>query len=430
MEKRQKKYGSIFKTRIFGADSIAIVKAEANRFILTNNQYFAVSWPQSTKIILGSNLTYLEMVSKEVLRIVPPVGGGFRKVVKSCEYNGYYIPEGWNVLYQIGRTHADEFIYYQPDKNNHLPAIIERLLIMIRNINLNRKFTLVLSIVFIIGVLLSGVAFANILDRNAENEVAAQAQLLMQTMIAVRNYTSKQINPLLAPQLETSPQFIPQTVPNYSAIKVFENLQTDSQYKNFIYREATLNPTNLRDKADSFETKLIENLQKNSRLNELRDYRQIGNEKLYYIAKPLIVSEASCLRCHSTTNVAPKSLIATYGSKNGFGWKLNEIVGVQVIFVPSSQIKQAAWNAFKLVMIIVISAFGIAILITNILLKKVVIRPLKRIVNVANEVSTGNMEAEFEHSSNDEIGMLATAFNRMKISLAMAMDILQGRNKN
>ncbi|MGA9381450.1 MAG: cytochrome P450 [Phormidium sp.] len=325
MEKRQKQYGSIFKTRIFGADSIVIIGAEANRFILSNNQYFAISWPQSTKTLLGPNslslqegsqhqsrrkllsyafqpkalagylpgmekitheylqkwetignltwypelrnytydvastlligtesgsqislsklfkdwcdglftipiplpwtkfgralhcrkellaeiekivlrrqkqqnpgkdalslllqardeegngfslpelkdqvllllfaghetlnsalgtfcvslaqnpevreklraeirqvvgnhsltmehlkqMNYLEMVSKEVLRIVPPVGGGFRKVVKSCEFNGYSIPEGWSVFYQIGRTHADESIYYQPEK--------------------------------------------------------------------------------------------------------------------------------------------------------------------------------------------------------------------------------------------------------------------------------------------------------------------------
>ncbi|MFB2935458.1 cytochrome P450 [Aerosakkonemataceae cyanobacterium BLCC-F154] len=325
MEKRQKQHGSIFKTRIFGADSIVIIGAEANRFILSNNQYFAISWPQSTKVLLGpnslslqegsqhqsrrkllshafqpkalagylpgmekvtqeylqkwesiSNLTwypelrnytydiastlligtesgsqtslsklfkdwcdglftipiplpwtkfgralrcrkellaeiekivlrrqkqqepgkdalglmlqardeegngfslpelkdqvllllfaghetlnsalgtfclslaqnpevreklraeirqvvgndsltmehlkqmnYLEMVIKEVLRIVPPVGGGFRKVVKSCEFNGYSIPEGWGVLYQIARTHEDESVYSQPEK--------------------------------------------------------------------------------------------------------------------------------------------------------------------------------------------------------------------------------------------------------------------------------------------------------------------------
>lgn len=35
---------------------------------------------------------------------LPPVGGGFREVMKSCEFNGYFIPQGWSVLYQIART--------------------------------------------------------------------------------------------------------------------------------------------------------------------------------------------------------------------------------------------------------------------------------------------------------------------------------------
>lgn len=299
---------------------------------------------------------------------------------------------------------------------------------MLRNIDLNKKFTLVLTIVFMIGVLLSGVAFSALLNRNAENQVTSKAEVLMQTMIAVRTYTDKQLNPLLAARLETDPQFIPQTVPGYSAREVFENLRTNAQYTNLFYKEATLNPTNLRDKADTFETQLIETLRKNKSLNELRGYRQIGNENLYYIAKPLIIPEASCLRCHSTPEAAPNSLLATYGSKNGFGWKLNEIVGAQVMSVPASHIEQAAQRSFLLVMAVVLTAFTIAILITNILLKKAVIYPIKRIVKVANEVSTGNMEAEFEHGSNDEIGMLATAFNRMKISLSMAMDMLQHRN--
>jgi HAMP domain-containing protein len=299
---------------------------------------------------------------------------------------------------------------------------------MLRNIDLNKKFTLVLTIVFMIGVLLSGLALSAILNRNAENEVTTQAEMLMQTMIAVRSYTDKQVNPLLAARLDTDPQFIPQTVPGYSAREVFENLRTSNKYTSLFYKEATLNPTNLRDKADTFETKLIESLRKNKSLNELRGYRQIGNENLYYIAKPLIISEASCLVCHSTPEAAPKSLLATYGSKNGFGWKLNEIVGAQVMSVPASHIQQAAQRSFLIVMAVVLTAFAIAILITNILLKKAVVYPIKRIVNVANEVSTGNMEAEFEHSSNDEIGMLAIAFNRMKISLSMAMDMLQRRN--
>ncbi len=61
-------------------------------------------------------MTYLEMVLKEVLRLVAPVGGGFRKVVKTCEFNGYSIPEGWAALYQIADTHEDSSIYTNPEQ--------------------------------------------------------------------------------------------------------------------------------------------------------------------------------------------------------------------------------------------------------------------------------------------------------------------------
>jgi cytochrome P450 len=64
-------------------------------------------------------MTYLEQVLKEVLRIippVPPVGGGFRETIKPCEFNGYSIPQGWNALYQIITTHKDSRVYTQPER--------------------------------------------------------------------------------------------------------------------------------------------------------------------------------------------------------------------------------------------------------------------------------------------------------------------------
>ncbi len=51
-----------------------------------------------------------------------------------------------------------------------------------------------------------------------------------------------------------------------------------------------------------------------------------------------------------------------------------------------------------------------------------VVRPLKRITRIAEEVSTGHMDVESEQMlSNDEIGNLARAFRRMQLSLEMAM---------
>jgi retinoid hydroxylase len=61
-------------------------------------------------------MTYLDRVLKEVLRVVPPVGGGFREIVQHCEYQGYELPKGWQVLYQINSTHQDLSIYKDPNR--------------------------------------------------------------------------------------------------------------------------------------------------------------------------------------------------------------------------------------------------------------------------------------------------------------------------
>ncbi len=68
-------------------------------------------------------MTYLEQVLREVLRLIPPVGGGFRSVLKTCEIDGYQIPNGWNILYSIGQTHQDQAVYqnaaqFEPDHFN------------------------------------------------------------------------------------------------------------------------------------------------------------------------------------------------------------------------------------------------------------------------------------------------------------------------
>jgi HAMP domain-containing protein len=298
-----------------------------------------------------------------------------------------------------------------------------------KNLKLSRKFNLLLLAVFLSAVLLSGIAFSTILNRDAEGEVTAKAAVLLKTMLAVRDYTSTQVNPELAARLETDSEFLPQTVPGYSAREVFENLRKNPEYSDFFYKEAAPNPTNLRDKADPFETELVDRFRSNDKLREITGYRTSPAGDLYYIARPLAVSKESCLRCHSTPEAAPKSQLATYGNTSGFGWKLNEIVAAQIISVPASGVINTARQSFFVFMGIVAVAFALVILVINLLLRRAVIRPLNRMANVANQISMGNMNAEFEPGSSDEIGKLAIAFNRMKTSLAMAMNMLDKKQE-
>ncbi|NEO19014.1 MULTISPECIES: cytochrome P450 [unclassified Moorena] len=82
-------------------------------------QQFSASEPLTMEHL--KQMTYLEQVLKEVLRIIPPVSGIFRRVIQSFEFNGYLIPQGWTILCQITETHKNEEIYqyhqrFDPDR--------------------------------------------------------------------------------------------------------------------------------------------------------------------------------------------------------------------------------------------------------------------------------------------------------------------------
>nr|ANP24202.1 cytochrome P450 family 26 member 1 [Branchiostoma lanceolatum] len=61
-------------------------------------------------------LTYVGQVVKEVLRISPPIGGGFRTAQKTFELDGFQVPEGWTVTYSIRDTHESAENESSPEK--------------------------------------------------------------------------------------------------------------------------------------------------------------------------------------------------------------------------------------------------------------------------------------------------------------------------
>lgn len=297
-----------------------------------------------------------------------------------------------------------------------------------QNLKLANKFNILLLLVFLGSIIGGGIIFSNVLAQKAQDEVATQANIFLQSMDSVRNYTTDDIIPLLQNQLETSTQFIPQTVAAFSARQVFDNIRKNDRYQDFVYKEAALDPTNVRDKADNFETQIINQFSNNPADTEQSGFRDLPSGKAFYIARRLNFDNPTCLQCHSTPDKAPKSQLAIYGDKNGFGWELDKTLFAQMIYIPAEKVLQRANHSWWLTMAIEISIFAIIIIVINLLLRRAVIKPIMQISKLAQAVSTGKASSDFEQNSNDEIGILAASFNRMKSSLEIAMRLIAQKN--
>lgn len=284
------------------------------------------------------------------------------------------------------------------------------------------KFNLVFILVFVLGLAATGYISRDLLQRNAQQEVLDHARLLMEKALAVRSYTSGQIAPLLDTQMKYT--FLPQSVPAYSATEVLGTLQ--KKYPDYHYKEATLNPTNPRDRAVEWEVDIVNQFRNSQETKEFVGERDTPAGRSLYIARPIRISDPACLRCHSTVEAAPKPMIDKYGPANGFGWNLNEVIGAQVISVPMAVPLQRADRVFGVFMASLTAVFVVIGLALNLMLWKLVIQPVSRLSKIADSVSLGDMSApEFASGSRDEIGTLAESFSRMRKSLVQALKMLE-----
>jgi protein-histidine pros-kinase len=283
------------------------------------------------------------------------------------------------------------------------------------------KFNFILILVFALALVPAGLLANGLLQRSAREQVVENARIMMQTALATRTYTNKQIKPLLASRLEE--EFLPQTVPAYSATEIFNYIR--ESHPEYTYKEAALNPTNPRDRTVDWEADLVNAFRGDANLKEIVGERDSPLGRSLYLGRPIRITDPGCLTCHTTPESAPPSVVKAYGPTNGYGWKLDEVIGAQIVSVPMSVPVKTADIAFRTMMTALVGVFLVMLLILNALLWLVVIRPLRDLSAMADQVSTGNFEApEVKVAGSDEVAVLADSFNRMRISLTKALRML------
>lgn len=104
----------------------------------------------------------------------------------------------------------------------------------------------------------------------------------------------------------------------------------------------------------------------------------------------------------------------------------NKIGSVEVYF--SSEFVQEQFNQSMYKLIITALLLLIAVsLAAYVVLNRMILAPIARLTDIANKISIGNLDLEIPIESKDEIGVLADAFARMKVSMAFAIKQLRKR---
>src|ERR1044072_7346458 len=107
----------------------------------------------------------------------------------------------------------------------------------------------------------------------------------MKQALASRTYTKTKVNPLLETQLKYA--FLPQTVPAYAATEVFNEMR--KRHPDYGYKEATLNPTNPRDRASDWEAEPVQAFRQSPPNTELFGERDTPTGRALYLARPIDV---------------------------------------------------------------------------------------------------------------------------------------------
>lgn len=287
------------------------------------------------------------------------------------------------------------------------------------------KFNLIFVLVFGTGMAIAAWLANDFLQRDAHDQVIQQARLMMESTLATREYTSKQIKPLLLPREERERIFLPQTVPAYAATEAFKFIHT--QYPDYSYKEATLNPTNPSDRAVEWEADVVNTFRNHRDQKEFIGERPTPSGTSLFFARPIEIKDPGCLECHNTAAKAPIAVVRQYGRDNGFGWKMHEIIGAQIVSVPESVAVAMANKALKTLLLYLVAVAFVTLLVLDAVLVATVIRPVSKLSKMADEISQGKTNVqELPVKGRDEISVLAGSFNRMQRSLTRAMKLLEG----
>ncbi len=299
---------------------------------------------------------------------------------------------------------------------------------------MQNRLLLVTSVAFVVALLLAGSVFYRGEVARVEAELIAKAHLVMDLADTTRVYTNDEVFPITG----AGSTFHKPSVPSYASRRITEELLKRPEHAGYSIREAALAPINVDNRANAWEAGLIQRFTKEkpdggydlAALPSIVERKQVGETQVMALAEPIVMpAEPGCLRCHASREAAPPAMLAAYEGAAGFGWVPGDVVGVQVVTVPTEMAGEHARQRLISLLISLLAVFVLTFVVMQTMLSRLVLRPVRSTIDVALAASRGEPAPELPETPATELGELNAAVNRLRRSHDKALSLAHDQER-
>ncbi len=261
--------------------------------------------------------------------------------------------------------------------------------------------------------------------KNTQNTGSALVPLILMQLHSVESWqgSDHQKNALFAEELA----------------KEFQNERYDQRFINLLSRNPSRAPINQEelDVYNEFMNKRPSPSPKNELAGDGLQYRHAHEELMrdsrdaerqeYNYYQPVYATKELCFNCHRSQGKSGFNL----ESRNGGPFlEKGGLIGVVKVILPDSETERAInWNRAILLATAIITVF-FAMIAAYIIVRYIIVKPLRHLREVSDEVSRGQFDARADIQTGDEFEDLAKAFNKMLRHLVSTQEDLRQSNIN
>lgn len=277
------------------------------------------------------------------------------------------------------------------------------------------RFVLIMGFLGALAVGVIGYASYQFSLNNSLVEAKSKGEIIFSYILAANKFFNENQRPLIMELVEKD-RFYPELMSTFHITRViYENFS--KQLPGYLFKQAALSPLTKTNKADQDEVSIINAFDADRTLEKQEGYLTKGTIDYFYLARPVKL-DSSCLLCHGDPQTAPKDQVDIYGVDSGYNLDLNKISYALVVYIPMKQAMLNAWKSTAVLFGIGAGCLLLALLGTWIFLDRSVVTPIVQLSNRTVDISLGkNIEEGIVAKSKDEVGSLAQAIERLRVSI-------------